>query len=58
MEKTTILGRLTLTGAFAPKDYTVAIGARFMAPGWGDVLDRFQNFLYLVATYTPKYVGE
>lgn len=35
-------------GAITPKDYVAAAAVHFMAASWGDLLDQFQNILYLV----------
>lgn len=29
-------------------NYTAAIAAHFVVAGWGDLLDQFQNLLYLL----------
>lgn len=48
---------LSVAETFAPKDYTAAIKAHAVAAGWGDLLDHFQNYMYLLVTHTRKYVN-
>lgn len=50
LAKTSTFNIQTLTVAVSPKDYVVVIAASFVAAGWGDVVDQFQNFLYLFGT--------
>ena len=41
-------------GTFASKDYVAAIAAHVTAASWRDLLDQFQNFLYLSQKYVKK----